>query len=152
MSSLTPAKRVTLFGQEPAVILYVLNAVVAFLVTIPAVGLTEVSAGYVMTILSGLVAFAVAVLTRPWVVSALTGALSTILAGLASFGLPLTEQQSATFVILVSAVLGLVLRANVSPSAGPVQPTVNVENVTVRSEGDIEDSAAQIAMRRRDRG
>jgi hypothetical protein len=132
LNDISGRKPVTLFGQEPTVLLYVANALVAFLVTIPQFGLTEVSAGYVMTIVSGLVALAVAVLTRPWVVSALTGALSTILAGLASFGLPLTEQQSATFVILVSAVLGLVLRANVSPSAGPVQPTALVENVTVQ--------------------
>ncbi|GAA3172379.1 hypothetical protein [Nonomuraea roseoviolacea] len=108
--------QVKIFGQEPAVILYVINAAVAFLVTIPAVGLTEESAGWVMTIASGVVALVVAVLTRPWVVSALTGALSTILAGLASFGLPLTEQQSGAFVLLVSAVLGLLLRANVSPA------------------------------------
>ncbi|MFF4417113.1 hypothetical protein ACFYY8_31720 [Streptosporangium sp. NPDC001559] len=128
MSEPTPARPGTIFGQEPAVILYVINALVAFLVTIPAVGLTEESAGWVMTIASGIVALLVAVLTRPWVVSALTGALSTILTGLASFGFPITEQQSAAAVILVSAVLGLVLRANVTPKNGPVTPTVVVGN------------------------
>jgi hypothetical protein len=114
-------KKITLFGTEPAVILYVINALVAFLATIPAVGLTAETSGYVMTIASGVVALLVAFLTRPWLVSALTGAVSTILAGMVSFGLPLTEQQSGTFVILLSAVLGLVLRANVSPSSGPTQ-------------------------------
>jgi hypothetical protein len=108
--------QIKLFGREPAVILYVINALVAFLATIPAVGLTAESSGWVMTIASGVVALLVAVLTRPWVVSALTGALSTVLAGLASFGLPLTEQQTGTFVLLMSAVLGLLLRANVSPA------------------------------------
>ncbi|MER7500428.1 hypothetical protein AB0L05_16140 [Nonomuraea pusilla] len=108
--------QVKLFGREPAVILYVINAIVAFLATIPAIGLTEESAGWVMTIANGVVALLVAALTRPFVVSALTGALSTILTGLASFGLPLTEQQTAAFVVLTSAVLGLVLRSNVSPA------------------------------------
>ncbi|HUR74466.1 MAG TPA: hypothetical protein VMZ00_09320 [Sporichthya sp.] len=108
--------QVRVFGREPAVILYVINALVAFLATIPAIGLTEVSAGWVMTIASGVVALLTAVLTRPWVVSALTGALSTVLAGLASFGLPLTEQQAGAAVFLVSAVLGLLLRSNVSPA------------------------------------
>ncbi|MEV4287336.1 hypothetical protein AB0K40_17670 [Nonomuraea bangladeshensis] len=108
--------QVKLFGREPAVWLYVINAVVAFLVTIPAVGLTSEAAGWVMTIANGVVALLVAALTRPFVVSALTGALSTILTGLASFGLPLTEQGTAAFVVLVSAVLGLTLRANVSPN------------------------------------
>ena len=109
--------QVKLFGREPAVWLYVINAVVAFLITIPAVGLTEESAGWVMTIATGVVALLVALLTRPFVVSALTGALTTIFAGLASFGLPLTEQQTGAFVFLVSAVLGLLLRSNVSPAA-----------------------------------
>lgn len=108
--------QVRIFGYEPAVWLYVINALVAFLVTIPAVGLTAETSGYVMTIANGAVALMVAFLTRPWVVSALTGALSTILTGLASFGLPLTEQQTGAFVVLTSAVLGLVLRANVSPA------------------------------------
>lgn len=108
--------QVKLFGREPAVWLYVINAVVAFLVTLPAIGLTEESAGWVMTIATGAVALLVAMLTRPFVVSALTGALTTIFAGLASFGLPLTEQQTGAFVFLVSAVLGLLLRSNVSPN------------------------------------
>jgi len=108
--------QVKIFGREPAVWLYVINAIVAFLATIPAVGLTEESAGWVMTIASGVVALLVALLTRPFVVSALTGALSTILTGMASFGLPMTEQQTGAFVIMVSAVLGLVLRSNVSPA------------------------------------
>lgn len=108
--------QVKLFGREPAVILYVINAVVAFLVTIPAVGLTAESSGWVMTIANGVVALLVAVLTRPFVVSALTGAISTVLTGLAAFGLPFTEQQTGAFVMVVSAVLGLVLRANVSPA------------------------------------
>ncbi|MCA2187681.1 hypothetical protein [Nonomuraea cavernae] len=64
---------------------------------------------------NGVIALLVAVLTRPFVVSALTGALSTALTGMASFGLPLTEVQTGAFVMLVSAVLGLVLRSNVSP-------------------------------------
>lgn len=104
-----------IFGYEPAVILYALNALVAFLATIPATGLTEESAGWVMTIANGVVALAVAAMTRPLVVSAITGALSTILTGFASFGLPFTEQQAGAFVFLVSAVLGLVLRGQVEP-------------------------------------
>lgn len=109
--------QVKIFGREPAVILYVFNAIVAFLVTLPAIGLTEESAGWVMTIATGAVALLVAMLTRPFVVSALTGAMTTVFAGLASFGLPLTEQQAGAFVFLVSAVLGLLLRSNVSPNA-----------------------------------
>lgn len=108
--------QIKIFGREPAVILYVINAIVAFLATLPAVGLTEESAGWVMTIANGVIALLVALLTRPFIVSVLTGALSTILTGLASFGLPFSEQQTGAFVFLVSAVLGLLLRSNVSPN------------------------------------
>lgn len=111
--------KVTIFGREPAIILYVVNAVVAFLATIPAIGLTEESSAWVMTIASGVVALVVAFATRPFVVSLLTGAVQTILTGLAAFGLPLTEQMTGAFVILLSGVLGLVLRSNVTPAADP---------------------------------
>jgi hypothetical protein len=108
--------QVRLFGREPAAVLYAVNAVIAFVVTLPSVGLSEEAAGWLMTVASGVIALIVAVLTRPFVVSALTGALQTVLAGLASFGLPITPQMTATFIVLVSAVLALALRANVSPA------------------------------------
>lgn len=59
MSS-TTTKTPTVWGQEPAVIAYILNALLAFLVTIPQLGLTETAAGYVSTIGSGVLALVVA--------------------------------------------------------------------------------------------
>ncbi|MGR6921122.1 hypothetical protein ACU635_43360 [[Actinomadura] parvosata] len=126
MSS-TTAKKPTILGQEPAAIAYILNALLAFLVTIPQLGLTEEAAGYMSTIGSGVLALIVAWQTRPWVISALTGAVSTILTGVSHFWLVLTPAQTAAFVLFLSAVLGLVLRGQVSPKAGPVAHVVVVE-------------------------
>ncbi|MEW1838554.1 hypothetical protein AB0392_11420 [Nonomuraea angiospora] len=120
-------KKPTIWGQEPAVIAYVFNALLAFLVTIPALGLTETAAGYVSTIGSGVLALIVAWQTRPWVISTLTGAVSTILTGVSHFWLVLTPAQTAAFILLLSAVLGLVLRGQVSPKSGPIAPIVVIE-------------------------
>ncbi|MBB5781714.1 hypothetical protein [Nonomuraea jabiensis] len=99
----------------------------AFMVTIPALGLTETAAGYVSTIGSGVLALIVALQTRPWVISTLTGAVSTILTGLSHFWLVLTPAQTAAFILPLPAVLGLVLRGQVSPKSGPVAHVVVVE-------------------------
>ncbi|SEU46658.1 hypothetical protein [Nonomuraea wenchangensis] len=123
-------KTPTVWGQEPAVIAYVLNALLAFLVTIPALGLDETAAGYISTIGSGVLALIVAWQTRPWVISALTGSVSTILTGVSHFWLVLTPAQTAAFILLLSSVLGLVLRGHVSPKAGPVAPVVVVNRLS----------------------
>ncbi|MEV0236856.1 hypothetical protein [Nonomuraea sp. NPDC050786] len=127
MTGTTRPNSRTIFGQEPAVIAYVMNALLAFLVTIPALGLTETAAGYISTIGSGVLALIVAWQTRPWVISTLTGAVSTILTGVSHFWLVLTPAQTAAFILLLSAVLGLVLRGQVSPKSGPVAHVVVVE-------------------------
>jgi hypothetical protein len=124
---MSDSKSPTIWGQEPTVLAYVFNALLAFLVTIPALGFTEQAASWTSTIASGVLALIVAWQTRPWVISTLTGALSTILVGLANFGLPLTQAQTTAFVVFASAVLGLVLRGQVSPKSGPVAPTVVIQ-------------------------
>lgn len=104
-----------ILGREPAAILYALQAVLAVLVAFGVFGLTEESAGWVMTIGTGVMALIVAVVTRPFVVSALTGAVQTLLTGFIAFGLPWTEAQSGAVVAALAIVLGLILRPNVSP-------------------------------------
>lgn len=105
-----------IFGREPAAILYGLQALLAVAVAFGLFGLTEDSAAWVMTIANGVMALIVAVVTRPVVVSALTGAVQTILTGAIAFGLPLTEAQMGTVIAALSVVLGLILRPNVSPA------------------------------------
>ncbi|TQS30034.1 hypothetical protein [Microbispora sp. KK1-11] len=107
-----------LLGRDPAAILYGLQSLLAVLVAFHTFGLTGQSADWVMTIANGLMAGIVAVCTRPFVVAALTGAVQTILTGVAAFGIegftPSQEQQGVLIAAL-SAVLALLLRQNQAP-------------------------------------
>lgn len=104
-----------IFGYEPAVYLYALNAGVALLV---AYGLpmshTQVAA--VTTIATAILTIVTALMTRPVNVSALTAAVGTGLAAAAAFGLHLSADQVGTAVAALSIVLALILRANVTPA------------------------------------
>ena len=109
--------QVTFFGREPAAILYALQSLLAVAVAFGWFGLTEESAGWVMTIANGVASLIVAVLTRPVVIGAITAAFQTILTGLVSFGLPLTQEQSGALIAALSVILGLLLRQSVTPAA-----------------------------------
>lgn len=124
-----------IFGREPATWLHALQAVLAFLVTLPALnalGLTEEVSGWIMTIAAGVVALLVAMATRPIVVSALTGAVQTILTGLVAFGLPLSEQSSGALVAALNVLLMLLMPLGLTPAADPAPGFVRAERQSVR--------------------
>lgn len=124
-----------IFGREPAVILHALQAVLAFLVTLPALnqlGLTEEVSGWVMTIAAGAVALLVAIATRPIVVSALTGAVQTLLTGFVAFGLPLSEQSSGALIAALNVVLMLLMPLGLTPAVDPAPGFVRAERQAVR--------------------
>ncbi|MEV0388358.1 hypothetical protein [Nonomuraea sp. NPDC050643] len=110
-----------IFGQEPAAILYAINALVALLVAF-GLGLSQVQVATISTVASAVIAIIVAIMTRPFVVSALTGAVTALMTAVAGFGLEFTADQIGATVTVLSMLLGLVLRANVTPVSGPVQP------------------------------
>ncbi|MFI6595012.1 hypothetical protein ACIBHX_02120 [Nonomuraea sp. NPDC050536] len=120
------------FGREPAAWLHALQAVLAFLVTLPVLnglGFTEEVSNWVMTIAAGVVALFVAIATRPVVVSALTGAVQTILTGAIAFGLPLSEQSSGALVAALNVILMLLLPLGITPAADPDPAFVRARNV-----------------------
>ena len=124
-----------IFGREPAVWLHALQAVLAFLVTLPALnalGLTEEVSAWVMTIAAGVVALLVAMATRPMVVSALTGAVQTILTGLVAFGLPLSEQSTGALVAALNVVLMLLMPLGLTPAVDPAPGFVRAQREVVR--------------------
>jgi hypothetical protein len=104
-----------LFGREPAAVLYGVQALLSVAVAFGAFGLTDESAAWVLTIANGVMALIVAIVTRPFVVSAVTGAIQTILTAAVAFGLPLSEAQTGTIIAALSVALGLMLRPNLSP-------------------------------------
>jgi uncharacterized membrane protein YjjP (DUF1212 family) len=103
---------------EPAVTAWALNGGVAVLLG-TVVGLTHTQEASVTTILTGLVALYTMTRTKEFTVSAFTGVLTTAVVAAGAFGLHLSGQDIGLLVSAVAAVTGLLLRANVSPSAAP---------------------------------
>jgi len=116
-----------IFGREPVVWLGAISAVLAVVVTIPDVGFTAEAAGWVMVIVSGVFAAAEAIMTRPFVVTALTGAVRTVLTGAVYFGLPLSQETSGALVAAMNLVLMLVLAQSVTPAIDPAPGFVRAE-------------------------
>lgn len=104
-----------IFGYEPAVWLYALNAGVALLVSY-GLPLSHGQVAAVTTIATAVLTVVTALMTRPIDVSALTAAVGTGLVAAAAFGLHLSADQVGTTVAALSIVLALVLRQNVSPA------------------------------------
>jgi hypothetical protein len=107
-----------IFGYEPAVLLYAVNAAVALLVAY-GLPLNHDMVAAITVIATAVLTAATAIMTRPFVVSSLTGAFGSLLAAVAAFGLHLTANQIGTAVTALSIVLALLLRQNVSPTTAP---------------------------------
>lgn len=103
------------FKLEPAVIIYSVNAFVALLVSF-GLGLSQDQVSAITVIATAVVAIVTAIMTRPIVVSALTGAVGSLLAAVAAFGFELSAEQIGATVTFMSIVLALLLRQNVSPA------------------------------------
>lgn len=114
-----------IFGRSPAVWLAAIQSVLAILVTLPALGFGEDLAAAVMVVVSALVAVAEAIMARPFVVSALTGAVRTLLVGLVAFGLPLSEATTGALVAALAMVLALVMQPNTTPTGDPAPGFLN---------------------------
>jgi hypothetical protein len=107
---------VRIFGYEPAVIMYALNAVVALLVAW-GLHLTTGQVDAVSVIATSVLSIAVAVMTRPIVVSGIAAAAASGLTALAAFGLDLSQEKISTTVMVGSIVMMFLLRPNVTPTA-----------------------------------
>jgi small-conductance mechanosensitive channel len=108
-----------IFGRNPIVWLGAIQAALAVLVTLPALGITSEVASWVMVAVSGGFAAAEAIMARPFVIAALAGAVRTVLSALVFFGLPLSEETSGALIAAFSLILGLVLANSVTPTADP---------------------------------
>lgn len=108
-----------LFGRSPLVWLAALQSVLAFLLTLPALGLTQPVAAAIMVVASGLFTGWEAIVTRPFVITALTGAVRTILVAVAGFGIVLPEATLTAFVSGLAVVLALILQPNTTPTGDP---------------------------------
>lgn len=108
-----------IFGREPIVILAGLQAVLAVVVSIPALGVSADTAAWIITAVSAVLAAVEAWLVRPWTVAVLTGAVRTTATALALFGLALPPELVGSLVALGTFVLGLLTANSVTPKSDP---------------------------------
>jgi hypothetical protein len=107
---------VKVFGLEPSVIVYGLNALVALLVSF-GLPLSHAAVAAVATVATAVLAIVVAAMTRPVVVSTITGAIGTLLVAVGAFGLHFSTDQIGAATAFLSIVLALLLRQAVTPAA-----------------------------------
>jgi len=106
-----------LWRYEPAILAWALNGGLAVLLgNVFHISSTQEAA--VTTVLTAVTVIFTAVTTKPVEVSVLVGGVSTIAVAAAAFGLHLSAAEIGAGAAILSGVLGLVFRANVSPSAG----------------------------------
>ena len=99
---------------NPAVLLYVTNALVA-MVTAWGLNLSANQQGAVDTIVTGVLALAVALAARPVIVPAAGAAAVTVLTAFAAFGLHLPPNALSATVAVASIVLGFLTHQAVTP-------------------------------------
>ena len=105
-----------LWNYEPAILAWALSGGLAVLLgNVFHISSTQEAA--VTTILTALAAIATAVKARPVEVSVVVGAVATIAVAAAAFGLHLSAAEIGAASAILSGILGLVFRANVSPAA-----------------------------------
>lgn len=118
-----PAWLKNLWAFEPAALAWAVNGGLAALLGVALhLGPTPVAA--VATVTTALSTVVTAVKARPVNVSVLVGSLATIATACAAFGLHLPAPVIATGTAVLSAVLGLVFRANLTPAARVSGPAV----------------------------
>lgn len=101
---------------EPVVLAWVLNGGLAVLLG-NVFGISSTQEAAVTTIATALVAIFTWAMTREKNVSALVGAISTIAVAAGAFGLHLSSAEIGAGMAILSGILGLVFRQNVSPAA-----------------------------------
>ncbi|MCW2901487.1 MAG: hypothetical protein JWO67_3752 [Streptosporangiaceae bacterium] len=106
----------SLLKYEPAIVAWALNGGIA-LVAAYLLHFTKTQEAAAATVVTALAGAYTAIKARPFAVAALTGALMTAVTAAAAFGFHPTAQVTAAVLAVVSAVLPLVLRANLTPLA-----------------------------------
>jgi hypothetical protein len=101
---------------EPVIVAWAVNGGLAVLLG-NVVGLSHTQEAAVTTIVTGLVAIYTAIKTDNFTVTGFTGVLTTIAVASAAFGLHLSAAEIGAGTAVISGIIGLVLRGNVSPAA-----------------------------------
>lgn len=110
---------ITIFGRQPVVYLTGLQAILAVVVSIPAIGVDAAMAAWIITLASALLGAVEAWAVRPFNVAAMTVAVRTSAAALVMFGLPIPPDTAGAIVGVGTFVMGLLMWNTVTPKVDP---------------------------------
>lgn len=108
-----------IFGREPAVWIAVISGVLDLAVSFGLPHLSTMQAGAIMAAISALGGVWTAVHVRPITPAAFTGLVTAAASLLLSYGVHVTQQQTGAATVLVLALLTLLTRQQVTPTADP---------------------------------
>lgn len=121
-------KSVKIFGREPSVLVSVVEAFLALLLSMNALGLDANSVSLWMAAIVAALGLYTAYVTRETLLSAGTGFAKAALILAVAYGLPLNENQTVAVISFITITLGYVLRSQNAPLE---KPTFKYEPVTV---------------------
>jgi hypothetical protein len=102
-----------IFGQEPAAVTGVIEALLALLLSFGLFNLTQDTVGVIMAVVTAAMGLLVAYATHQTVYSAVIGLAKSVLVLAVTFGLHVTDNQTASLIAVVTLVAGLYLRQQV---------------------------------------
>lgn len=109
-----------ILGREPAALVGVVESVLAVLLTFGVLGLDQAEAGVIMAAVVAVLGLVTAWATKDTLLSALSGAAKAVLVLAATFGLPLTDNQTGAVVAAITVLGGFWLRQNTSAVETPI--------------------------------
>lgn len=108
------------FGREPALVIQTLAAILTLLVGFSVPGLNDGLVAGITALLTAGAAAWTAWHVRPIAPALFTGLITTGATLLAAFGVDLSQQQVSLVTVTATAVMALLMRAQVTPDHDPV--------------------------------
>lgn len=118
------------FGREPALIIGTVQAILTALIMFGLPGLNDGLAGAIVATLSAFAGLLTAIYVRPIAPSIANGMIAALVALVAAFGVDVPQQWTGAAVLVVSSLVTLFVRGEVSPvkvidgTAVVVQPEI----------------------------
>lgn len=110
---------VSIFGREPAFYVGLVEAVLVMALSFNFLGLTADTIAVIMAVVTGLLGFYTAYVTRQTLLGVGTGLAKSLVALGVAFGLHVTENQQAAIIALAVFILGAYQRTQATPVPKP---------------------------------
>lgn len=111
-----PSTSFKILGREPAFFVSVVESALALILTFGLFNLDQETVGVIVAAVAAALGLVTAYATRTTLYSALVGFAKAVLILAVTFGAPLTDNQTAAAMALISLVAGAYLRDRTSPA------------------------------------